>query len=232
MVDIKQKILLLEDDANLGIVIQENLEMRGYEVQLAPNGDEGKRHYDRSTFDLCLVDVMMPKKDGFAFAREIREHDHATPIIFLTARAMKEDKIAGFRIGADDYVTKPFSMEELILRIQAVLRRSSGVSADQPQQTKFTIGEYFFDVKTQTLVINGKPKKLTSKESDLLRMLCMHIDRELSRETALKKIWGSDSYFSGRSMDVYISKLRRYLRHDKRIQIITLHGKGFRLIVQ
>ena len=175
---------------------------------------------------------MMPKKDGFAFAKEVRAHDHTTPIIFLTARAMKEDKITGFHIGADDYVTKPFSMEELALRIQAVLRRSSGVITGVPEQSSYAIGKYLFDVKTQTLTINDKSRKLTLKEAELLRMLCLHIENVLSRETALKEIWGNDSYFSGRSMDVYISKLRRYLRHDKRIQILTLHGKGFRLIVE
>jgi DNA-binding response OmpR family regulator len=227
--NIAQSILLLEDDRNLGTVIQENLQMRGYEVTLCADGDAGKKAYGRRPYDLCLVDVMMPKKDGFTFAREVRQIDEATPIIFLTAKAMREDRIEGLTIGADDYITKPFSMEELILRIQAVLRRTSGAGASSQPAESYALGNYTFDVVGRNLSFDGKSQRLTTKEADLLALLCQYRNEVLPREIALKRIWGDDSYFNSRSMDVFLSKLRNYLKEDDRLEILTVHGKGVKL---
>lgn len=224
------KVLLLEDDPNLGIILQEHLELNGFNVKLCVNGVEGSRAYENERYNLCLVDVMMPKKDGFTFAREIRAKDQMIPIIFLTAKSLKEDKIEGFKIGCDDYLTKPFSMEELLLRIQAVLKRSTAPSLDS-QETDFNIGNYHFDSLRQILTCGKKEFKLTPKESGLLQLLCLHKNRVLERSTALTEIWGDESYFAGRSMDVYISKLRKYLKHDKRVEIMGVHGKGYRLMI-
>ncbi len=230
-----KKILVLEDDQNLGFILQENLELRGYEVQLCRDGNEGSHEYRPGRFDLCLVDVMMPKKDGFTFAREVRRTDQQIPIIFLTAKSMKEDRIEGFRIGGDDYITKPFSMEELALRIQAILRRSDHGSAPsdggEAGQTVFAIGAYSFDSARQELVLKGKKQRLTERESSLLRLLCLRQNETLDRDFALKTIWGSDDYFNGRSMDVFISRLRGYLKKDSGVQIINVHGKGFKLVI-
>ncbi len=229
MVD-RDKVLLLEDDPNLGFILQEHLELNGFQVVLCVNGEDGMTAYTGEQFDLCLVDVMMPRKDGFTFAREVRQRDQEIPIIFLTAKSLKEDRIEGFRIGCDDYLTKPFSMEELLLRIQAVLKRSKGKpEAEIPSE--FEIGNYIFDYNRQILAIGDNSHKLTPKESDLLRMLCIHRNQTLERSTALRKIWNDESYFSGRSMDVFISKLRKYLKDDPRVEIMSVHGKGFRLIV-
>ena len=224
------KILLLEDDPNLGFMVQENLELRGYAVKRCMNGVDGLSAYRGGQFDLCLVDVMMPKKDGFTFAREVRATDQRTPLIFLTAKAMKEDKIEGFEIGADDYVTKPFSMEELVLRIQAVLKRTTAAQPDR-EQNSFTIGRYEFDYERQLLQRDAKKQKLTTREADLLKLLCLHVNATLPRDVALKTIWGSDSHFNGRSMDVFISRLRSYLRNDSSIEIINVHGVGYKLVV-
>lgn len=224
------KILLLEDDANLGLVIQEHLQMNGFTVILRTNGDDGLDEYRRNRYDLCLVDIMMPKRDGFSFAREVRSRDQNTPLIFLTAKAMKEDKITGFRIGCDDYLTKPFSIEELLLRIQAVLRRSRGRSTEK-EPDRFAIGRYTFDARLQLLCHGDRRHKLTPTESELLHLLCLNMNRTLERETALHRIWGNEDYFSGRSMDVFISKLRKYLKDDPGVRIVGVHGKGFRLIV-
>ncbi len=224
------KILLLEDDANLGLVIQEHLQMNGFTVILRTNGDDGLTEYRRNRYDLCLVDIMMPKRDGFSFAREVRSRDQNTPLIFLTAKAMKEDKITGFRIGCDDYLTKPFSIEELLLRIQAVLRRSRGPSTEKEPE-RFTIGSYTFDARLQMLCQGDRRHKLTPTESELLHLLCLNMNHTLEREAALHRIWGNEDYFSGRSMDVFISKLRKYLKDDPNVRIIGVHGKGFRLIV-
>ncbi len=226
-----KKILLLEDDPNLGFMLQENLELRGYEVKLCTNGVEGMSAFNAGRFDLCLVDVMMPKKDGFTFAREVRERDQQTPLIFLTAKSLKEDRIEGLKIGADEYITKPFSMEELALRIQAVLKRSVVQTGNSHDGTTFTIGNYVFDYEHQTLQIKNKKQKLTAKEADLLKLLCLHINTTLERELALKEIWGDDSYFNARSMDVFISRLRSYLKHDSHVEILNVHGKGFKLLV-
>lgn len=230
----KKKLLVLEDDPNLGFILQENLELRGYEARLCKDGNDGSHAYRNGKFDLCLVDVMMPKKDGFTFAREVRQRDQQTPIIFLTAKSMREDRIEGFRIGCDDYVTKPFSMEELALRIQAVLRRSDSpapAAGDAGnEQAVFMIGAYSFDHPRRLLEFKGKKQKLTGRESDLLRLLCVAQNQTLDRDYALKTLWGDDDYFKGRSMDVFISRLRRYLRRDPAIQVINVHGKGFKLV--
>jgi len=223
-------ILLLEDDPNLGLILQEHLQMNGFETRLCVNGEEGLAEYRANQYDLCLVDVMMPRMDGFAFARKVREKDESLPIIFLTAKSMKEDKIEGFRIGCDDYLTKPFSMEELLLRIRAVLKRSAS-SASDSERTEYSIGEYSFDSGSQELRHGKNVHKLTPKESELLKLLCNHKNKTLERRLALKQIWGDDNYFAGRSMDVFISKLRKYLGKDARVQIMGIHGKGYRLIV-
>ncbi len=224
-------ILLLEDDPNLGLVVQENLETRGYRVVLATDGVGGLTEYKRQKFDLCLVDIMMPKLDGFSFAREIRVRDRQIPIIFLTARSLKKDRIEGFEIGADDYVTKPFSMEELVLRIKAVLRRTTAGSTDPPGGI-IAVGKFLFDSNEQTLAFQGKKQKLTTKESELLWPLCANVNTIVARDTALGAVWGNDSYFASRSMDVYISRLRSCLKKDPSIEIVTVHGKGFRLVVK
>ena len=231
--DGKKTLLVLEDDPNLGFILQENLQLRGYETTLCTNGEEGLQAYRAGGFDLCLVDVMMPKKDGFTFAREVRKDDDQTPIIFLTAKSMKEDRIEGFRIGGDDYVTKPFSMEELSLRIQAVLKRSGlpkSVAEKDNEQAQFSIGEYLFDFSRQLLERKGKKQKLTGREAELLRLLCLSENRILERSYALKTIWGDDSYFNGRSMDVFVSKLRRYLKNDSCVQILNIHGRGYKIV--
>ncbi|RPH37580.1 DNA-binding response regulator [bacterium] len=226
------KILLLEDDANLGFILQEHLELEGYSVTLCTNGEEGSKAARKGRYDLCLVDVMMPKKDGFAFAREIRKTDQQTPLIFLTAKSLKEDRIEGFKIGCDDYVTKPFSMEELMLRIRAVLTRAKPAVETEAVAGPFTIGKYVFDHERQLLQFKEEKKKLTSREADLLRLLCVHLNGVLERDEALRILWGNDSFFNGRSMDVFISRLRKYLQRDKNVEILNVHGKGFKLVVR
>lgn len=225
-----RRILLLEDDPNLGFMLQENLELRGYSIQRCLDGEDGLRAYAPGLFDLLLVDIMMPKMDGFTFTKEVRKRDQRTPVIFLTAKSLKEDKIEGFRIGADDYITKPFSMEELVLRIQAVLRRTRPEGDDGARQAEFVIGRYFFDFTKQTLSLKNRTQKLTAREAELLRLLCINMNETLERETALKQIWGDDSYFNGRSMDVFISRLRSYLKNDPQVEIMNVHSRGFKLV--
>jgi len=227
----KQSVLLLEDDPNLGLILQEHLELNGFAVKLCVNGEEGLGAYRRGKYDLCLVDVMMPRKDGFTFAREMRQHDQQTPLIFLTAKSLKDDRIEGLKIGADDYITKPFSMEELLLRIHAVLKRSRKVGSVNELPSLFTIGEYRFNHTTRTLRRKGKTRKLTAREADLLKLLCMKMNAMLDRSAALKELWGDDSYFNSRSMDVFVTKLRKHLKDDKRIEIMSVHGKGVKLAV-
>ncbi len=223
-------VLLLEDDPNLGLIIQEHLHLNGFEVTLCQDGEEGMVAFRTGDFDLCLVDVMMPKRDGFSFAAEVRRSDQDTPLIFLTAKSLKEDKVQGFKIGCDDYITKPFSVEELLLRIRAVLRRYRGQTPGT-MPTEFEIGRFRFDFTRQTLTTDDRQTKLTPKESELLRLLCLNINRTLTREVALKEIWGDENYFSGRSMDVFVSKLRKYLKDDPKVAIMGIHGKGFRLVI-
>lgn len=224
------KILLLEDDYNLGLIIEEHLKLHGFDVVLCKDGVEGLEKFNKQRFDLCLVDIMMPKMDGFTFATRVREKNDTIPLIFLTAKSLQEDKIKGFKIGCDDYITKPFSIEELMLRINAVLKRVKG-DIGSPKQSIFEIGEYSFDSNNQTLNIKSSSHNLTSRESELLRLLCVNMDRTLDRSYALKEIWGEENYFNSRSMDVFISKLRKYLKDDTRVQIINVHGKGFKLLV-
>jgi len=228
----RHKILLIEDDPNLGFILNENLELQGFKVKLCADGEEGLAAYHREQFDLCLIDVMLPKKDGFALAREIRKTNREVPIIFLTAKSLKEDRIAGFKIGGDDYVTKPFSMEELVLRLQAVLKRTKPAAPESRGKNLFGIGRFSFDPEQQSLQFGDKQQKLTSKESELLKLLCVHANEVLERDLALKLVWGEDSYFNGRSMDVFISKLRKYLQEDKNVEIMNVHGRGFKLVVR
>ncbi len=224
----KKKLLIVEDDENLGQILKEYLEIKGFDTELARDGEDGLLAYQQSVFDLCILDIMMPRKDGFTLAREIRLLNKAIPIIFLTAKSMKEDTIEGFKIGADDYITKPFSMEELLLRIEAVLRRSSGANSET--KSVYSFGAFIFHYDQQVLAFGDEKQKLTSKESELLRLLCQNINQTLDRSAALKYIWKDDSYFNARSMDVYIAKLRKHLKKDENIQILTIHGEGFKLV--
>ncbi len=226
------KILLVEDDPNLGYILQENLELQGFAVNLCSDGEEGKTAFFQDSFDLCLIDVMLPKKDGFTLAREIRKINQAIPVIFLTAKSLKEDRIEGFKIGGDDYITKPFSMEELVLRIQAVLKRSKGFEKSVVENNIFLIGYYEFDHDRQLLKIKGRQQKLTHKEAEILKLLCQNKNTLLERDTALNLIWGDNSFFNARSMDVYITKLRKYLKDDNRVEIMNVHGKGFKMMVR
>lgn len=224
------KILLAEDEPNLGSLLRDYLNAKGFETVLCENGQAAFDTFTQETFDLCLLDVMMPEKDGFTLAKEIRTINKAIPIIFLTAKSLAEDKIEGFNTGADDYLTKPFNMEELLMRIRAVLKRTSISTIEQIEEGAFTLGDYHFDSLKQELTIGNDMRKLTSKESELLRLLCEKANNILDRNYALKAIWQDDSYFNARSMDVYITKLRKYLKEDPRIQILNIHGKGFKLI--
>jgi DNA-binding response OmpR family regulator len=231
METVKTRILLVEDDPSLGTLLEEYLNAKGFETKLAEDGNKGYDAFCKNTFDLLLLDVMMPHKDGLTLAKEIRQTDKNTPIIFLTAKSMKEDTIEGFNAGGDDYITKPFSMEELLVRINAVLRRSNKQRAQDTDESAFSIGKYTFNSEKQLLMVNGNEQKLTTKESQLLRLLCVHKNDVLDRNFALKTIWHDDNYFNGRSMDVYIAKLRKYLKDDNKVEIINIHGKGFKLLV-
>ncbi len=222
------RILLAEDDENLGLLLKEYLQVKGYETALFTDGDHAYKGFVSDHFDLCLLDIMMPVKDGFTLAREIRELNSDIPIVFLTAKSMKEDVIEGFRTGADDYITKPFSMEELLFRIEAILRRTKGQK--QENENELHIGKYLFDTTKQELRLDNKVQKLTTKESELLRLLYNHRNRILERNFALRTIWMDDNYFNARSMDVYITKLRKYLKDDPSVEIINIHGKGYRLV--
>jgi len=231
MENVKTKILLVEDDPNLGSLLQEYLEAKGFETKLAADGKKGFDAFCKDSFDLLLLDVMMPVKDGLTLAKEIRVTDKNVPIIFLTAKSMKEDTIEGFNAGADDYMTKPFSMDELLARVTAVLRRSNKQRVHDSEDINFNIGTYVFNSETQVLMHSGKEQKLTTKENQLMRLLCVHKNDVLDRNFALKTIWHDDNYFNGRSMDVYIAKLRKYLKDDPKVEIVNIHGKGFKLLV-
>jgi DNA-binding response OmpR family regulator len=227
----KVKILLAEDDSNLGTLLSEYLEAKGYFVKWARNGKEGYDLFVKQEYDLCLLDVMMPLKDGYTLAKEIRLSDKQVPIIFLTAKSMKEDTIEGFNAGADDYITKPFSMEELMLRIQAILRRSMKAQVVENDKVEFTIGKYTFNAEKQSLKWDESEIKLTTKEVQLLRLLVLNKNQVVDRAFTLKTIWHDDNYFNSRSMDVYITKLRKYLKNDPKVEIVNVHGKGFKLLV-
>ena len=226
----KTRILLAEDDPNLGSLLREYLEAKGFETILSVDGDKAFKTFAKEQFDFVILDVMMPVKDGFTVAKEIRMVNKKIPIIFLTAKDIKEDKLAGFMVGADDYITKPFSMEELVMRINAIRRRAEGVSVMNEPQV-FDLGHFTFDFDRQLLKSKDGEIKLTTKENELLHLLCMNKNGVLQRNYALNAIWGDDNYFNGRSMDVYIAKLRKLLKPDPNIEIINIHGKGFKLMV-
>jgi DNA-binding response OmpR family regulator len=225
----KLNILLAEDDKNLGNVLKTYLEVKGFQITLAVDGKEALESFKRNEFDFCILDIMMPVMDGFTLAKEIRKLDKHVPFLFLTAKSMQEDKIHGFEVGADDYLTKPFSMEELLMRIRAIIRRAEE-NNDKPDNRKYTFGKYTFDYNRQMLILGKNQQKLTSKEAELLKLLCEHKNDVLDRSVALNKIWYDDSYFNARSMDVYITKLRKYIKDDPSVELINVHGVGFKLV--
>ena len=225
----KPKILLCEDDANLGMVLKNYLELNDFDVTLERDGRLGLAAFQREHVDLCLLDVMMPHMDGFTLAEEIRDVNPDVPLFFISAKTMKEDIIQGYKLGADDYITKPFDSEVLLLKIRAILKRNDDLNKEADNK-EFDLGSYHFHPKLRQLVHNGQTQTLSPKENELLKMLAEHLNDLLPREAALKKIWGSDTYFNGRSMDVYIAKLRKYLRDDSNIEIVNIHGNGFRLV--
>ena len=228
MNDDQLKILLCEDAENLGMLLREYLQAKGFVAELCADGEAGFKAFLKTKFDICVLDVMMPKKDGFTLAQEIRSANTDVPIIFLTAKTLKEDILEGFKLGADDYITKPFSMEELVFRIEAILRRTKGKKSRE--STVYRLGQFTFDTQKQLLQIGEKQTKLTTKENELLALLCSHSNEILQRDFALKTIWIDDNYFNARSMDVYITKLRKHLKDDPQIEIINIHGKGYKLI--
>lgn len=223
------KVLLVEDDASLGFVVKDNLEQQGMTVHLCTDGEQASEAFKGGHFDVCILDVMLPKTDGFTLAEQIREQDKDVPLIFLTAKSMKEDKIRGFKLGADDYMVKPFNIEELILRIRVFLKRSGRTISDKQQ---FAIGEYLFNTASLELIHARGTRRLTRKEAALLHLLCIHKNEMLPREKLLTGVWGTDDYFAGRSMDVFISKLRKYFVDDPRVDIANHHGIGFKLEVK
>jgi DNA-binding response OmpR family regulator len=232
------KILLVEDDQNFGDVLRSYLEMHDYDVTLATDGVLGFDAFKKSNFDLCVFDVMMPRKDGFTLAREIRERDQEVPIIFLTAKTMKDDVLNGFKIGADDYISKPFNSEELLLRIQAVLKRANKNADPRDDQKEFVIGKFHFNYPLRVLTFNEAKQdeesqwKLSPKEAELLKLFCKYVNDVTPRSEALTKIWHEDNYFTARSMDVFVTKLRKYLAKDEAIEIVNIHGNGFQLLVK
>jgi len=228
----KANILLVEDDRNLGTVIHDYLEMSDYIVMLAKNGQEGLDEFRQGSYSLVLLDVMLPLVDGFSVAEEIRKTDCETPIIFMTAKSLKEDRIKGFKLGADDYITKPFSTEELKLRISAVLRRTQAKNGLISQNIVFTIGRHTFDYTSHLLISGENERRLTKREAELLHLLCLNMNKILRRDIALKTIWGENDYFMGRSMDVYITKLRKMLGTDPDVSIVNIHNTGFKLNVK
>jgi two-component system, OmpR family, response regulator len=227
----KVKLLLAEDDENLGMLLKEYLIAKGYETDLYPDGEKAYKGFTKNhSYNLCILDIMMPKKDGITLAKDIRLLNSDIPIIFLTAKNMKEDVLEGFKIGADDYITKPFSMEELIFRIEAIMRRISQ-DTNSIEDAIFKLGIYTFDSRKQILSGGEEEVKLTTKEAELLRLLCNNANKVLERNFALKTIWIDDNYFNARSMDVYITKLRKHLKDDPKVEIINVHGKGYKLIM-
>lgn len=224
---LKVNILLVEDDLNLGIILSDQLKSDGYAVSLCNNGVEAMQRFNEDKFHLCIFDVMLPRKDGFTLTRDIRKTNSAIPILFLSARGMTEDKVEGFNAGGDDYLSKPFSIEELQLRIKALLKRVN-IKVDEKEQTKYALGIFVFDTENQTLVLKDQVKTLTKKEVQILKLLFKHKNQVVSREVILNAIWGQNDYFVGRSLDVFITKLRKYLREDPKILISNIHGVGFK----
>jgi len=227
---VKPKVLLCEDDTNLGMVLKNYLELNDYDVILERDGRLGLAAFQREKFDICLLDVMMPNMDGFTVAEEIRDINPDVPLFFLSAKTLKEDIIQGYKLGADDYITKPFDSEVLLHKIKAILKRNEEIHRDEVN-AEFDLGTYHFNPRLRELTVSGKVQTLSPKENELLRMLAEYKNDLLPREAALKKIWGSDTYFNGRSMDVYIAKLRKYLKEDSKLEIVNIHGNGFRLVV-
>ncbi len=223
------KVLLVEDDPNLGTLLKDYLIAKGYATELRINGQDGYDAFVKNEFDFLILDVMMPIKDGLTLAREIRGIDKTVPMLFLTAKTMKEDTLDGFNAGADDYMTKPFSMEELLARMNAILRRTAGDGARE--ENCYQVGKFLFKPKERVLEIEGETSRLTTKENDLLKLLCKNANGVLERNDALKAVWGDDNYFNGRSMDVYIAKLRKHLKKDEKIEIMNIHGRGFKLFL-
>lgn len=233
METINKKILLVEDDPNFGTVLKDYLEMNDFDVVHAKNGMEGFEKFKKENFDLCILDVMMPYKDGFTLAKEIREKNEEVPIIFLTAKAMKEDVLKGYKVGGDDYLNKPFDSEVLLMKIRAFMQRKAPDSVAESKEFEFKIGNFQLNSKLRFLTIEGQePVKLSPKENELLRLLALHINDLMPREMALNKIWRDDNYFTSRSMDVYIAKLRKYLKADENVEIVNIHGEGFRLLIK
>ncbi len=229
--NIVKKVLLVEDDDNLGNLLKDYLQLRGqYLVVLCKDGNEGLRTFKEQTFDICILDVMMPQKDGFSLGKEIRQIAPNVPMIYVTAKTMLEDKTHAFGLGADDYITKPFSIDEILLRIDALMRRVNRAEEEISIPLSFSIGLYHFDYSTQTIKNDDVEQKLSTKEAELLRLLCLKKNEVLTRQEALIAIWNNDSYFNGRSMDVFLSKLRKYLKEDPRVEILNVHGKGFKLV--
>jgi DNA-binding response OmpR family regulator len=227
-----KKILLVEDDPNLGLLTQDYLQLKGkFDVVLCTDGEEGLRAFTKQSFDLLILDVMMPKKDGFTLGKDIRKINQDVPIIFATAKGMIEDKTQAYTLGGDDYITKPFRIEELLLRINALLKRAENAERREDKQSTFKIGAYDFDYSAQVISINGSQQKLSTKEAELLRLLCLKQNEVLTREEALLNIWHDDNYFNGRSMDVFLSKIRKYLKDDPSVEIINVHGRGYKLLV-
>ena len=226
----KPKILLCEDDTNLGMVLKNYLELNDYDVTLERDGRLGLAAFQREKFDICLLDVMMPNMDGFTVAEEIRDINPDVPLFFLSAKTMKDDIIQGYKLGADDYITKPFDSEVLLHKIKAILKRNEESHREEANM-EYDLGKYHFNPRLRELTVNGKVQTLSPKENELLKMLAEYKNDLLPREAALKKIWGSDTYFNGRSMDVYIAKLRKYLKEDSNLEIVNIHGNGFRLVV-
>lgn len=233
MEGIIKKILLVEDDPNFGSILKDYLIMNDFDVTLAKNGMEGFEKFKKDTFDLCILDVMMPYKDGFTLAREIRDKNKEIPLIFLTAKTMKEDVLKGYKVGADDYLNKPFDSEVLLMKIRAIMQRKSSEVKAENTQFEFQIGKFNLNSKLRFLTFeNEEPIKLSPKENELLKMLALYENDLMPREVALTKIWRDDNYFTSRSMDVYIAKLRKYLKPDENVEILNIHGEGFRLVIK
>jgi len=225
----KFKLLLVEDDENLGYMLKDNLEMAGYQVRLIRDGEKGLTAFHNEEYHLCILDIMLPLKDGFSLAEDIRKYNQQVPIIFLTAKNQKDDRIKGFKLGGDDYITKPFSLEEFLLRVEAVLKRVYARPSQADKRHLYNIGQFEFDIDNQTLMLNGNTTKLTNKEARLLKILVQHKNRVVERDLIMKTIWEDEGYFVARSMDVFITKLRKYLSTDPSVGIKNVHGVGYRL---